>query len=77
MIKKIFLLTLIVLIGGCTNLVKNPINIKKSFVQINKKVEVQVCGENDISKSNECKTLITMNSTGSGSIIWNEYETKI
>ena len=74
MIKKIFLLTLIVLIGGCTNLVKNPTNIKKSFVQINKKVEVQVCGENDISKSNECKTLITMNSTGSGSIVWNEYE---
>lgn len=74
MIKKIFLLTLIVLIGGCTNIVKSPTNIKRSFVQINKKVEVQVCGENDLSKSNECKTLITMNSTGSGSIIWNEYQ---
>jgi len=74
MMKKLFLLMIVALIGGCTNLVKNPTNIKKSFVQINKKVEVQVCGENSISKSNECKTLITMNSTGSGSIVWNEYE---
>ena len=65
---------IVALIGGCTNIVKNPTNIKKSFVQINKKVEVQVCGENEKSKSNECKTLITMNSTGSGSIVWNEYQ---
>lgn len=64
---------MVVLIGGCTNIVRNPTNIKKSFVQINKRVEVLVCGENDLSKSNECKTLITMNSTGSGSIVWNEY----
>lgn len=73
MIKKIFLLTLVVLIGGCTNLVKNPTDIKKSFVQIRKSVEVHVCGENDFSKTNECKKLMTLRSTGSGSVVWNEY----
>ena len=50
MIKKIFLLMLVGLIGGCTNLVKNPTDIKKSFVQIRKSVEVQVCGEKVFSR---------------------------
>ena len=72
MIRKLFLLMLVGLVGGCTTLVKHPTAIKNSFVQINKSVEIKVCG-NTGEKTNECKTLLDMKSTGSGAVIWNEY----
>ena len=72
MIRKLFLLMLVGLVGGCTTLVKHPTAIKNSFVQINKSVEIKVCG-NTGEKTNECKTLLDMKSTGSGAVVWNEY----
>ena len=74
MMKKLFLLMLIALIGGCTSLVKHPTNIKKSFVRINKTVEISICGSVGNNKTNECKELMNMNSSGSGAIVWNERE---
>ena len=73
MLRKLFLFTLVGLIGGCVTAIKNPNDVRRSFVQIAKSVEIKVCGENDFSKSNECKTLMTLNSTGSGAVVWNEY----
>ena len=72
MIKKVFLLMLAGLVGGCTTLVKHPSNIRNSFVQINKSVKIEVCGET-FNNTNECKELLNMESTGSGAIVWNEY----
>lgn len=72
--KRLFLLMLIGLIGGCTSIIKHPINIKKSFVRVNKTVEIKVCGEIEETKTNECKELMNMNSFGSGSVVWNERE---
>lgn len=72
MIKNIFLLMLVGLVGGCTALVKHPSTIKKSFVQINKTVQIDVCGETE-ENTNECKKLFNMSSSGSGAIVWNEY----
>ena len=73
MVKKLFLLMLVGLIGGCVAAVKNPTDIRRSFVQIAKSVEIKVCGENEFSKANECRKLMDLNSTGSGAIVWNEY----
>jgi S1-C subfamily serine protease len=73
MINRIFLTLLLGLIAGCTHQVRNPVDIKKSFVKVHKEVKVKVCGENEESKSNECKTLMNMNSSGSGAIVWNEF----
>ena len=72
MIRKLFLLMLVALVGGCTTLTKHPTVIKNSFVQINKSVKIEVCGET-IENTNECKELLNMKSTGSGAIVWNEY----
>ena len=74
MIKKIFFLTIIAFITGCVSSIKHPTNMKKSFVKIHKSVKIKICGENSQTKTNECKKLMTMNSTGSGGIIWNERE---
>jgi len=74
MIKKIFFLIIIALIAGCASSIKHPTSMKKSFVKIHKSVEIKICGENSLSKTNECKKLMTMNSTGSGGVIWNERE---
>tara|TARA_R110001583_G_scaffold54002_4_gene166027 strand:+ start:119 stop:1018 length:900 start_codon:yes stop_codon:yes gene_type:complete len=73
MINRIFLILLLGLTAGCAHQVKNPVDIKKSFVMVHKTVEIQVCGENEESKTNECKTLMNMNSSGSGAIVWNEH----
>ena len=72
MVKKLFLLMLVGLVGGCTTLVKHPTTIKNSFVQINKSVKIDVCGET-VDNTNECKELLNMKSTGSGAVVWNEY----
>lgn len=72
MIRKLFLLMLIGLVGGCTTLTKHPTSIKNSFVQINKSVKIEVCGETT-ENTNECKELLNMKSTGSGAVVWNEY----
>lgn len=74
MMKKFFFLTMITFIAGCVSSVKHPINIKKSFVKIHKSVEIKICGENSKTKTAECKKLMTMNSTGSGGVVWNERE---
>lgn len=74
MIKKIFFLTIVAFIAGCASPIKHPISMKKSFVKIHKSVEIKICGENSQTKTNECKKLMTMNSTGSGGVIWNERE---
>lgn len=72
MMRKLFLLMLIGFVGGCTNLSKHPTAIKNSFVQINKSVRIEVCGETT-ENTNECKELFNMKSTGSGAVVWNEY----
>jgi S1-C subfamily serine protease len=72
MIKKLFLLMLVGLIGGCASVARHPTNIKKSFVKINKTVEINVCGQIGETKTNECKELMSLNSSGSGAIVWNE-----
>lgn len=74
MFKKIFLIMVLGFISGCGVNIKHPSDIKKSFLMIEKSIKVEVCGANSISKSNECKTVMTMRSSGSGSIVWNELE---
>lgn len=74
--KKIFLLILVGIIGGCVSVTKHPTNIRKSFVQIRKTVEINICGEIGDSGISECKKLMNMDNSGSGSVVWNEYSSK-
>lgn len=74
MFKKIFFIAILGLIGGCVANTKHPDDIKKSFLMIHKSVKVQVCGPNSSSNTNECRTVMTMRSTGSGAVVWNEFE---
>ena len=74
MTRKIIFLIVAGFIMGCVSHVKHPESIKKSFVKIHKTVDINICGENEISKTNECKKLMSMASTGSGGVVWNEYK---
>lgn len=69
--RRLLLIISLIFVSGCVRHNIHPSNVKDSFVFVNKRVTINVCGTAE-NKSTSCKKFLDLGSVGSGAIVHNE-----